>query len=754
MTDDAERWKEKYFKSLEQQEKLERRWDARLDLLRRGLVRSSLAAEGSDQAVDQCMKEMREVIRSDSMDGGLAALIPRLEKAVLDSEHRRETRMNQVREALTSLVQQLQSLPLPGEQLRALKKLSKKLDGGVSQSRELPPLLGELSGLQERALASLHRQADEARPGFLQRLFGTRDAEPAASEPEQSSVAQAAAAAPAVGEAGAPLAPVPPAALEAAVPAPEGPAVASPDPETPAALPVSAMPEPVPAAAVTVASPISAPASAEQAEAPIAQPSGSEPLDADAAAPAPGVPEGAPVPQTDEQAPVATPPPADAASDDPSSLAAASLTASADGEGAGKASQPVTDFGPALTTVTTPPVVSSPTVEPLPSGVEPIPAPAQAIALAPLTDTFTDASGEDGPYALPHAVEPPYSQVAAHIEHTLLGLLDDLSLPERYKDQALAMRERVARGLNWYELIPILDDLAVLMLAVNDSGQHEFEAYLQALNARLEAFHAHLRDASAGHADHQTAARQLDSQLREQVDGLQHSVQGAQDLASLKQVLDSRLEGLLGTLDQHRQARDHREQDLAERLQGLAARVASMEQEALGYREHLEEQRQKALVDPLTGLPNRAAWSERLTQEMQAWQTQGGHLSMAILDLDHFKRINDGYGHLAGDKVLKLVANVLRKRLRGSDFMARFGGEEFVLLMPQTPLEQATRQLESLRAAVEACPFHFKGEPVTITTSIGCSVFRSGESGEAVLGRADKALYRAKAQGRNRVEQG
>ncbi|WP_459207372.1 GGDEF domain-containing protein [Pseudomonas sp. MLB6B] len=733
MTDDAERWKEKYFKSLEQQEKLERRWDARLDLLRRGLVRSSLAAEGSDQAVDQCMKEMREVIRSDSMDAGLAALIPRLEKAVLDSEHRRETRMNQVREALTSLVQQLQSLPLPGEQLRALKKLSKKLDGGVSQSRELPPLLGELSGLQERALASLHKPADEARPGFLQRLFGTRDAEPAVPEPGQSSVAHAQAVMPE--EIGASLAPAPPAAPEAAASAPEGLAVASPDPKTPVAPAVPALPEPVPAAAVTATSPISTPASVERAEVPIVPPSGSAPLDADAAAPALGAP-AAPWPQTDEQAPVAAPPPADAASDDPPSPAAAASIGSADEEGAGKGGQPATDLGPAL------------------ASVEPIPAPAQAVALAPLTDTFADASGEDGPYALPHAVEPPYSQVAAHIEHTLLGLLDDLSLPERYKDQALAMRERVARGLNWYELIPILDDLAVLMLAINDSGQHEFEAYLQALNTRLEAFHAHLRDASAGHADNQTAARQLDSQLREQVDGLQHSVQGAQDLASLKQVLDSRLEGLLGTLDQHRQARDHREQDLAERLQGLAARVASMEQEALGYREHLEEQRQKALIDPLTGLPNRAAWSERLAQEMQAWRAQDGHLSMAILDLDHFKRINDGYGHLAGDKVLKLVANVLRKHLRGGDFMARFGGEEFVLLMPHTPLEQATQQLDRLRATVEACPFHFKGEPVTITTSIGCSMFRQGDSGEAVLGRADKALYRAKAQGRNRVEQG
>ena len=143
MTEDAERWKEKYLKSIEQQEKLERRWDARLDLLRRGLVRSTLAAEGSDKVVDQCMKEMREVIRSDNMDAGLAGLIPRLEKAVLDSEQRREARMNQVSDALTALVDQLQGLPLPNDVSRPLKKLAKKLDGGVAHSRDLPPLLGE-----------------------------------------------------------------------------------------------------------------------------------------------------------------------------------------------------------------------------------------------------------------------------------------------------------------------------------------------------------------------------------------------------------------------------------------------------------------------------------------------------------------------------------------------------------------------------------------------------------------------------------
>jgi diguanylate cyclase len=684
MTQEAERWKEKYLKSIEQQEKLERRWEARLDLLRRGLVRSTLAAEGSDKIVDQCMKEMREVIRSDNMDAGLAGLIPRLEQAVLDSEQRRETRMNQVSDALNALVTQLQTLPLPGDVSRPLKKLAKKLDGGVAQSRDLPPLLGELSGLQGKALNALSKPDEEARPGLLQRLFGGREQNPQVSGDTD---------------------------------------VPRDMPGLPSVLPQT----PTPAA--------------EQAQE--VQEVQEMPQDADELHPLP-----TPAPAAGAQvvveatgqaslAHVEVPGPAPITAEPASALEVLQNTAS------GGADEPAT--------------MAEPESESAQAASEPPnQAPAEIVSVLPPSaapDGEDIIEGEDGPYALPDAVEPPYSQVAAHIEQTLIGLLDDLSLPERHKAQALEMRERVARGLNWYELIPVLDDLAVLMLAITDSGQHEFEAYLQQLNERLDSFQSHLHEASAGHADNSFAARELDSQLREQVDGLQSSVQDAADVDSLKHILENRLEGLLGTMDQHQLERDRREQELAGRLQGLVERVASMEQEALGYREHLEEQRQKAMVDPLTGLPNRAAWSEQLEREVLDWQENGGHLAMAILDLDHFKRINDGYGHLAGDKVLKIVAEQLRKRLRGRDFIARFGGEEFVLLLPQTSPPAAAQVAEALRAAVEACPFHFKGERVVITTSIGVSAFRSGERGDQVLKRADEALYRAKDSGRNRVEQ-
>ncbi|CAI8928096.1 diguanylate cyclase [Pseudomonas sp. IT-P291] len=664
MSDEAQRWKEKYLKSIEQQEKLERRWDARLDLLRRGLVRSTLAAEGTDRAVDQCMKEMREVVRTDDMDAGLAALIPRLEKAVLDSEQRRETRVNQTSAALTALVTQLQTLPLPRDVSRPLKSFAKQLEARVSQAREIPLLLSELSGLQGKALSQLETPAEPDRPGLLQRLFGGREAqETAASTATSPALAAPVAESPAAIIASAPVV-IEPAICE--VPAVERAEDESAPTEPAVAFaPPAAEPQPASAAATEIES-------AEQ-----------------------------PAPET-----IATPPESEPNPDE--------LTAQA-----------------------------SPDNSPLP------PTPREEVAVADQAHSEHDIL-----YALPDSPEPSYSSVASHIEDTLLGLLEDLTLPERYRPQAESMRDRLKNGLNWYELLPILDDFATLMLAITDSGQHEFEAYLQRLNERLESFQSNLQAATAGHADNRSAARQMDTQIREQVDGLQSSMQEAADLEDLKHVLENHLEGLLGTMDQHQKQRDEREQEVAARLHSLAERVAHMEQEAQGYREHLEEQRQKALVDPLTGLPNRAAWSERLDHEVTQWQQHGNTLLLAMLDLDHFKRINDNYGHLAGDKVLKIIASVLRKRLRGTDFIARFGGEEFVLLMPSTVSAAGLKLLESLRASIEACPFHFKGEPVTITVSIGMTAFRPGEHGDQVLKRADQALYRAKNAGRNRVEPG
>ena len=656
MSDDSQRWKEKYLHSIDQQEKLERRWNARLDLLRRGLVRSSLAAEGSDRAVDACMKEMREVLRGEDMDAKLAALIPRLETAVLESEQRRQSRVEQIGTALGALVTQLQSLPLPRDISKPLKKLAHGLEERAGQAREMPLLLSELSGLQERALNTLDRPLRAPRAGLLQRLFGSPDAVDAGSlQPIQDA------------------SPVPNLVPPATVAQLEVPEVQ----EAPEAPPVqlSSVAEPEP-----------------------------EPVRVQPVEPHPTLPASS----TDTVEPVAS---------DAEAVAS--------------------------------PVITEPTEQPVEEPTEQ--SNEQPIEQMEVLDS--NLTDEQAFYALPASLEPPYSSVASHIETTLLELLSELTLPERYMAQAQAMHARIQRGLNWYELLPVLDELAILMLAVNDGSQQEFERYLQQLNQRLESFQRQLQLTHGDHVESRSAALALDDVLREHVDGLQTSMRGATDIDGLKQVLESRLEGLLASMEQHRLQREAREQEIAARLQGLGERVTSMEREAHDYRDKLEQQRHKALLDPLTGLPNRAAWNERLALEHGRLQQTGTGLLLAILDLDHFKSINDTYGHQAGDKVLKIIANVLRKGLRGDDFIARFGGEEFALLMPGSDLSGGSRLLERLRAAVEQCPFHFRGERVTVTMSAGVAVFKSGENASQVLKRADQALYRAKEAGRNQIEQ-
>ncbi|MEO1855571.1 sensor domain-containing diguanylate cyclase [Chromohalobacter sp.] len=159
----------------------------------------------------------------------------------------------------------------------------------------------------------------------------------------------------------------------------------------------------------------------------------------------------------------------------------------------------------------------------------------------------------------------------------------------------------------------------------------------------------------------------------------------------------------------------------------------------------------EARSDPLTGLPNRRHFDHALRQMLAGALTSHPHdaFSVAILDIDHFKPINDRYGHAAGDRVLKQLARLLSSKIRGRDLAARIGGEEFAFLMPDTPLNKASQALERLRLAIEAHHWH----PVAITVSLGVTAFQHGDTSESLMARADNALYTAKRHGRNRIQE-
>lgn len=166
----------------------------------------------------------------------------------------------------------------------------------------------------------------------------------------------------------------------------------------------------------------------------------------------------------------------------------------------------------------------------------------------------------------------------------------------------------------------------------------------------------------------------------------------------------------------------------------------------------LEQFRERATVDPLTRLPNRTALDDRMREEVARFHRYRRPLSLLVVDLDHFKRINDGYGHDAGDAVLRRMGEVLRSLIRDVDVAARFGGEELVVLLPETMLAPALDVAERVRVAVESAAIEFEGTPIPVTASIGVSSCpECVEDPEALFASADQVLYASKDAGRNRV---
>ena len=185
----------------------------------------------------------------------------------------------------------------------------------------------------------------------------------------------------------------------------------------------------------------------------------------------------------------------------------------------------------------------------------------------------------------------------------------------------------------------------------------------------------------------------------------------------------------------------------------LCASLTGHRRDTGNLRQELLRLRNEASTDPLTGLANRRALTAAL-EEARHDHTAGSTFSLIFADIDHFKKINDRYGHLLGDKVLRYVASVMKRSVKGRDTVARYGGEEFMVVLPETPYVGAMSLARSLRSAIEAGRLvrsDTRERIGSVTLSFGVAVWREGEQLDDLLGRVDSCLYRAKQLGRNRV---
>jgi diguanylate cyclase len=350
------------------------------------------------------------------------------------------------------------------------------------------------------------------------------------------------------------------------------------------------------------------------------------------------------------------------------------------------------------------------------------------------------------------AVPPPtLAALVEKIHRILTRLLDTLYVPDHLQSRSQELRLRLVGGESEETLLATLETTGQLISEASLAANEAFTRYLTSVNQELNDIYAVISGEAERHQSLEAAARQWQESMLSDMSDLEKNSDEASDLNQLKSLVNSRLGNIRQALKNYQQS-EQQQKKMSGQLQELAKRIRAMEVEAKENRTALEKHRHKALHDPLTGLPNREAYNERMGNEYQRWLRYRHPLTVAICDLDHFKKINDNFGHQAGDRVLRFISRSISKRLREIDFFGRIGGEEFVFIMPDTTRDQAFVVLEKIRSSIAATEFNYKNEPLPITLSIGITQFIEGDRTETAMGRADVALYQAKNAGRNRCQ--
>lgn len=360
----------------------------------------------------------------------------------------------------------------------------------------------------------------------------------------------------------------------------------------------------------------------------------------------------------------------------------------------------------------------------------------QKLNIAPVPESASSGSSSRASTEVTGSAEIPLRKLSDVLD----GLIARLVVPDDLVQRSQQLREALKAVSSVDRLVSLFEDVALFMFDCQN-GRNEFERFLESLDNRLQAIQEIVADANQGQSERESARQELDHMVRHQIEDIR---KGVKDSDEVSVTIRDHLQYIVKAMESYHHLETERENRLSSQLQQLQTRLNEMENEAAEAKAIIEDQKNMVITDHLTGLPNRAAYESRLAEELAKRQRSRNPMSLIVCDIDHFKSINDNFGHLAGDKVLQLLSGVMRKNVSSDDLVVRYGGEEFVILLPGRSGDDALKIAEKLRLKIEACPFNFSGKPLTVTMSFGVSEFHSLEAPETVFERADKALYDAK----------
>lgn len=291
-----------------------------------------------------------------------------------------------------------------------------------------------------------------------------------------------------------------------------------------------------------------------------------------------------------------------------------------------------------------------------------------------------------------------------------------------------------------------------LHIALDDRAKQikKLSSFMGDVAKRLNGMKLHLNEEKNDRKASQDDRGDLTKLVGNKLQMIRESVAEAESINTLQQMIELRLDEIDITVNRFAEKESERADKAEKASSELEAQLQKMESETRQLRQSLEVARTEAIIDPLTGVSNRRAYEDRMQIEYSRWKRNHVSMVLAVMDIDHFKQINDNFGHPIGDKVLKVVAGRLQQQVRESDFFGRIGGEEFAFLLVDSTLDNAMEKAETLRKSIHECNFRIKKKKFQVTMSVGLAQFKGKDTIQTVYQRADQALVQAKKTGRNK----
>nr|WP_249339270.1 GGDEF domain-containing protein [Vibrio sp. 1-1(7)] len=353
-----------------------------------------------------------------------------------------------------------------------------------------------------------------------------------------------------------------------------------------------------------------------------------------------------------------------------------------------------------------------------------------------------------------HTLSQAFPSTSEHalltqLNSELQNLITELDFEGESGDLLADIRTKLLLGVNSDTLLELA--LQVLRLVI-DGTQYErksSEKFLQQVNTalikNLKSAGQNLQQSTENYVHRQ----EINQELNQLVTRGQHELNKLESPTTTA-ALNS-LFGEITSLSERLDQAQQREQALIERMHYSKNQMEALFELTQDYRRRLEDQAQRLLQDPLTKVYNRTAFNDHLELEYRRWIRSQHHLRVAVLDIDKFKAINESFGYLAGDKALKIIARTIHKELNKTDTLARFSGEEFILLLPERNDNECHQLIQQIQRNVARLPFKFRDKHITMTLSGATSAFKESDTPEIVLDRLYRSLQEVKKYGPNQL---